>query len=162
LRRCLLQILSTSGAHFSRYLLQVAIHHYFRTTSHFIKSPWVRNLPLGVFTHFMSLGSRYGMDIPLAKGEDDGSLFTGWLKEKTTPGLGKKVDVQVIKDLFQKYGFMMFAPKVCFILWDRPACDQLNGGTTGPNCYTATPSFCLGTYIGASCSGERISLGSSG
>ncbi|KIJ54821.1 hypothetical protein M422DRAFT_221215 [Sphaerobolus stellatus SS14] len=106
-----LNILSTSGAHFSRYLLQVAIHHYFRTTSHFIKAPWVRNLSLGTFTHFMSLGSRYGMEIALAKGEDDGSLFQAWLKERSTPGLGRKIELEVIKDLFQKYGFMIFSPK---------------------------------------------------
>ncbi|KAF8513762.1 hypothetical protein JB92DRAFT_3116073 [Gautieria morchelliformis] len=106
-----LDILLTSGAHFSRYLLQIAIHHYFRTTAHFIKHPWARTLPLPVFTHFMNLGRQFGADVPLAKGEDDGAVFLGWLKERISPGLGKKVDLQVIKTLFEKYGFMVFAPK---------------------------------------------------
>ncbi|KAF8583350.1 hypothetical protein K439DRAFT_1634534 [Ramaria rubella] len=106
-----LDILLTSGAHLSRYLLQTAIHHYFRTTAHFIKHPWARTLPLPVFTHFMNLGRRFGADVPLAKGEDDGSVFLGWLKERVSPGFGKKVGVEAIKGLFEKYGFMVFAPK---------------------------------------------------
>jgi hypothetical protein len=55
----------------------------------------------------------YGSDVPLAKGEDDGSIFLNWLKEKVTPGQGKKIDIEVIHSLFVKYGFMVFAPKVC-------------------------------------------------
>jgi len=54
---------------------------------------------------------RYGANVPLAKGEDDGSIFLSWLKEKINPGQGKKVDTEVIRDLFVKYGFMVFAPK---------------------------------------------------
>ncbi|KAF8195571.1 hypothetical protein BJ912DRAFT_1021259 [Pholiota molesta] len=60
-----LDILLTSGAHLSRYLIQIAIHHYFHTQAHFIKTPWVRNIPL--------------------RGEDDGSLFTTFLKESRLP-----------------------------------------------------------------------------
>jgi hypothetical protein len=63
----------------------------------------------------MNLGRQFGADVPLAKGEDDGAIFLGWLKERISPGFGKKVDLQVIKTLFEKYGFMVFAPKVCYI-----------------------------------------------
>lgn len=90
----------------------MAIHHYFRTTAHFIKQPWARTLPLPVFTHFMNLGSRFGGDVPIAKGEDDGAVFLGWLKERVNPGFGRHVDTEVIRNLFDKYGFMVFAPKV--------------------------------------------------
>ncbi|GJJ15656.1 hypothetical protein Clacol_009934 [Clathrus columnatus] len=106
-----LKILQTSGAHLSRYLIQVAIHHYFRTTAHFIKNQWARTLPYHTFIHFMTLAKRYGSDLPLNKGEDDGTIFLAWLKERLTPGHGRKIDSEVIKDLFQKYDFMVFSPK---------------------------------------------------
>lgn len=60
----------------------------------------------------MSFGERFGHDIPFGKGEDDGSLFHTWLKEKSAPGLGKKIELDAIKELFTKFGFMIFAPKV--------------------------------------------------
>lgn len=65
----------------------------------------------------MNLGGRFGAEVPLAKGEDDGSVFLGWLKDRVSPGFGKKIDIEVIKELFQKYGFMVFAPKVCDLLF---------------------------------------------
>lgn len=62
----------------------------------------------------MNLGRRFGADVPLAKGEDDGAVFLGWLKDRVNPGFGKKIEIEVIKGLFEKYGFMVFAPKVCY------------------------------------------------
>lgn len=110
-----LQILQTSGAHLSRYLIQVAIHHYFRTTAHFIKHQWARTLPYSTFIHFMTLAKRYGSAIPLNKGEDDGTVFLAWLKERLTPGYGRRIELDIIKNLFQKYDFMVFSPKVFFL-----------------------------------------------
>jgi hypothetical protein len=62
-----LQTLLSSGAHLSRYLIQVSMHHYFYTQSHFIKTPWVRKLPFDVFIHFLQRAEeRYG-EIPRGK-----------------------------------------------------------------------------------------------
>ena len=61
------KILLTSGAHLSRYLIQVAIHHYFHTQAHFIKSPWVRNVPLRVFAYFLKLAEEMYGEIPRGK-----------------------------------------------------------------------------------------------
>ena len=62
-----IQILLSSGAHLSRYLVQIAAHHYFYTQAHFIKTHWVRHVPLAVMSHFLELAAkRYG-DISFAK-----------------------------------------------------------------------------------------------
>ena len=63
----LVKILLTSGAHLSRYLIQIAIHHYFHTQTHFIKSPWVRNVPLRVFVYFLKLAEEMYGEIPRGK-----------------------------------------------------------------------------------------------
>lgn len=57
----------SSGAHLSRYIIQVAIHHYFHTQSHFIKTPWVRNVPFPVFTYFLKLSVEKYDEIPRGK-----------------------------------------------------------------------------------------------
>ena len=51
----------------SRYLAQVAIHHYFHTQSHFIKTAWVRTLPLRAFLHFLRRAEESYGDIPVGK-----------------------------------------------------------------------------------------------
>ena len=61
------KILLTSGAHLSRYLIQIAIHHYFHTQTHFIKFPWVRNVPLRVFVYFLKLAEEMYGEIPRGK-----------------------------------------------------------------------------------------------
>lgn len=61
------QILLASGAHLSRYLIQTSMHHYFYTQSHFIKTPWVRNVPLRVFTYFLKISEEIYGDIPRGK-----------------------------------------------------------------------------------------------
>jgi len=63
----IVKILLTSGAHLSRYLIQIAIHHYFHTQAHFIKSPWVRNVPLRVFAYFLKLAQEKYGEIPRGK-----------------------------------------------------------------------------------------------
>jgi hypothetical protein len=76
-----LDVLLSSGAHLSRYLVQVVVHHYFRSFCPFIKTQWVRTLSLSTLSHFLKLSSeRYGT-INTIKGEDDGSVFRHFIKE---------------------------------------------------------------------------------
>jgi hypothetical protein len=98
-----LQILISSGAHISRYLIQVAMHHFFHTQSHFIKTSWVRSVPLTVFTHFLKLASeRYG-DIPRGKSEDDGSILASFLKESRFPSHLRRISWETIRDILETY-----------------------------------------------------------
>ncbi|KAF8231714.1 hypothetical protein L208DRAFT_1423428 [Tricholoma matsutake] len=98
-----LDILLSSGAHLSRYLIQVSMHHYFYTQSHFIKTPWVRNLPLRVFTYFLQRAEeRYG-EIPRGKSEDDGYVFSTFLKESRLPTQAKSVSWETIRELLERY-----------------------------------------------------------
>ncbi|KAJ8080580.1 hypothetical protein PM082_017414 [Marasmius tenuissimus] len=106
-----LDILITSGAHLSRYLIQVAIHHYFHTQSHFIKTQWVRSVPLPVFTHFLQLASKRYDEIPRGKGQDDGSLFALFLNESRYPPSQKRVPWETIRDIIEKYHFFPFSDK---------------------------------------------------
>ncbi|KAF8073689.1 hypothetical protein FPV67DRAFT_1576507 [Lyophyllum atratum] len=103
-----LDILLTSGAHLSRYLIQVTMHHYFYTQSHFIKSPWVRNVPLSVFTYFLKLAEEMYGDIPRGKGEDDGSIFNTFLKESRLPSTLKSVSWETIQEILEIYNFIPF------------------------------------------------------
>ncbi|KAE9395085.1 hypothetical protein BT96DRAFT_923108 [Gymnopus androsaceus JB14] len=106
-----LDILMTSGADLSRYLCQLAMHHYFYTQTHFIKTKWVRNVPLPVFLHFMQLASaRYG-EIPREKGQDDGSIFTSFLKESRYPPNLRTTNWEIIRDILEKYNFIPFSTK---------------------------------------------------
>lgn len=106
-----LDILISSGAHFSRYLIQVAFHHYFHTQSHFIKTQWVRNVPLSVFSHFLLLASRRYDNIPRGKGQDDGSIFAQFLSESRYPPTQKRVSWESIRDIIEKYHFFPFSTK---------------------------------------------------
>ncbi|KAF8645256.1 hypothetical protein AX16_008081 [Volvariella volvacea WC 439] len=106
-----LDVLLSSGAHISRYLVQIAIHHYFYTQSHFIKMPWVRNVPLRVFLHLLSLAERRYGEIPRGKSEDDGYIFTAFLKESRFPSHMRTVGWETIKEMLEKYHFMPFCNK---------------------------------------------------
>ncbi|EAU85991.2 hypothetical protein CC1G_03014 [Coprinopsis cinerea okayama7 len=104
-----IDILLSSGAHLSRYLVQIAMHHYFHTQTHFIRTPWVRNVPFGVFVYFMQKAhAKYG-DIPRGKGEDDGSLFMTFLKESRFPSHLKSVTWENILEILEQYKFMPFS-----------------------------------------------------
>ncbi|KAJ3791217.1 hypothetical protein GGU10DRAFT_338191 [Lentinula aff. detonsa] len=106
-----LDILMTSGAHLSRYLVQIAIHHYFFTQTHFVKTKWTRNVPFPVFLHFMQLATtRYG-EIPREKGQDDGSLFLTFLKEGRHPPSLKSISWETIRDILEIYKFIPFSTK---------------------------------------------------
>ncbi|KDQ62290.1 hypothetical protein JAAARDRAFT_30185 [Jaapia argillacea MUCL 33604] len=104
-------ILLSCGAYLSRYLVQVAIHHYFRTAAHFVKTSWVRSLPLPVMIHFMKVGTDLYGDVPTGKGDDDGSLFSLFLNESRFPQSMKSVQWEEIRDIIQKYKFMPFCNK---------------------------------------------------
>lgn len=115
------KILLTSGAHLSRYLIQIAIHHYFHTQTHFIKSPWVRNVPLRVFVYFLKLAEEMYGEIPrgkvhislkskfpissdiILKGEDDGSIFASFLKESRFPAHLKSITWESVKEIMDTY-----------------------------------------------------------
>ncbi|KAJ7109731.1 hypothetical protein C8R43DRAFT_1079587 [Mycena crocata] len=108
-----LDILLASGAHFSRYLVQVAFHHFFHSQSHFIKPsvPWARHVELGAFCYLMSLAAdKYG-DIPRGKNEDDGALFTTFIKEAKLPPESQRVSWEVIRDIFENYHFIPFCSR---------------------------------------------------
>lgn len=106
-----LDILLTSGAHLSRYLIQIAIHHYFHTQAHFIKSPWVRNVPLRVFAYFLKLAEEKYGEIPRGKGEDDGSVFANFLKESRFPPHLKSITWENVKEIMDTYKFIPFCSR---------------------------------------------------
>ncbi|KAJ6559193.1 hypothetical protein DFH09DRAFT_1083787 [Mycena vulgaris] len=106
-----LDILLASGAHLSRYLIQVAFHHFFYSQSHFLKAPWVRHVPLATFAYFLNLAAdKYG-DIPRAKGEDDGALFASFIKESKMPPESQRVSWETIRDIFENYHFIPFCTR---------------------------------------------------
>ncbi|KAF8555227.1 hypothetical protein OG21DRAFT_928362 [Imleria badia] len=106
-----IDILVSSGAYISRYIIQVAIHHYFRSASHFIKTPWVRSIPLSVFTHFMKVTSALFDEIPLGKNEDDGYIFHSFLKESRLPQDLKSTKWEDVREILDKYKFIPFSMK---------------------------------------------------
>ncbi|KII87013.1 hypothetical protein PLICRDRAFT_55897 [Plicaturopsis crispa FD-325 SS-3] len=106
-----IDILLTSGANLSRYLVQVAIHHYFHTAAHFVKTPWVRNVRFPVFSHLLATAAQRFGEIPVGKGEDDGTLFATFLKESRFPRDMKNVKVEDIKVVLEKYKFIPFSMK---------------------------------------------------
>ncbi|KAF9242591.1 hypothetical protein BU15DRAFT_86781 [Melanogaster broomeanus] len=106
-----IDILVSSGAYVSRYLIQVAIHHYFRSASHFVKTPWVRSIPLPVFTHFMKVTSGLFDEIPLGKNEDDGCIFNSFLKESRLPPDLKGTKWEDVREILDKYKFIPFSMK---------------------------------------------------
>ncbi|KAG0694532.1 hypothetical protein DFH29DRAFT_985243 [Suillus ampliporus] len=98
-----IDILISSGAYVSRYLVQVAIHHYFRSANHFIKTAWVRNMSIPVFAHFMKVACGLFDEVPLGKNEDDGYFFHVFLKESRLPPDMKSTKWETVRDIFGKY-----------------------------------------------------------
>lgn len=98
-----LQILISSGAHLSRYLVQLAVHHHFRSYVPFIKTPWVRSMSTSTFVYLMSVATkRYG-DVPTGKGDDDGTIFSEFLRESRYPTEQKHVKWEQVRDILEKY-----------------------------------------------------------
>lgn len=104
-------ILISSGAHLSRYLVQLAMHHHFRSYVPFIKTPWVRSMSTTTFVYLLSVATkRYG-NIPTGKGEDDGTIFSEFLRESRYPTEQKHVKWEQVRDILEKYKFIPFCNK---------------------------------------------------
>jgi hypothetical protein len=56
-----------------------------------------------VFAYFLKLAADVYGDIPCAKGEDDGSMFSTFLKESRYPTGMKTVVWEEIRDIMEKY-----------------------------------------------------------
>ncbi|KAI0648012.1 hypothetical protein C8Q79DRAFT_999501 [Trametes meyenii] len=106
-----IDILLSSGAHLSRYLVQCAMHHYFRTQVPFIKTRWVRTIPLPVFSYFLSIAARMYGDIPVAKGEDDGCILSLLLKQSRFPSEYRAAQWEQVRDVVEKYKFIPFSDR---------------------------------------------------
>ncbi|KAI6151368.1 hypothetical protein EDD17DRAFT_1780239 [Pisolithus thermaeus] len=104
LNETVIDILFNSGAHVSRYLLQVAIHHFYRGNSHFIKTPWVRSIYPSVFSYFQKVAAEmFDNEVPVGKHEDDGSKFHAFLKDSRHSLQMREKHWEEIRDLFQRY-----------------------------------------------------------
>ena len=97
------QILLGSGAHLSRYLVQLAMHHYFRTQVTFIKARWVRTLTFPVFAHFLAIAARMYGNVPAGKGEDDGNILSLYLKQSRFPTEYRAASWEQVRDVVEKY-----------------------------------------------------------
>ncbi|KAH9179344.1 hypothetical protein EDB89DRAFT_2217692 [Lactarius sanguifluus] len=106
-----LDVLLSSGAHLSRYLVQVAVHHYFRSSCPFIKTPWVRTLSLATLSHFLKLSSERFGTINTIKGEDDGSVFRHFIKESRARADRRGLATEAIADMLDKGKFIPFCSK---------------------------------------------------
>ncbi|EJD50759.1 hypothetical protein AURDEDRAFT_182144, partial [Auricularia subglabra TFB-10046 SS5] len=105
-------ILVSSGAHVSRYLVQAVVQHVCRKPLNFIKGPWAKSLPFPVFAHFLARTASLYPDIDISKGEDDGTLFIRWVQQQRGTHNGKPaVSHDTIVDMFQHGRFMAFSPK---------------------------------------------------
>lgn len=112
LNEVVIDILFNSGAHVSRYLLQVAIHHFYRGNSHFIKTPWVRSISPSVFSYFQKVAAEmFDNEVPVGKHEDDGSKFHAFLKDGRHSLQMREKHWEEIRDLFQRYKFIPFSIK---------------------------------------------------
>jgi hypothetical protein len=106
-----LDVLLSSGAHLSRYLVQIAVHHYFRSLCPFIKTPWVRTLSLSTFGHFMKQSSERFGTINIAKGEDDGAVFRNFIRESRRHTDRRGLATDTIAEMLEKGKFIPFCSK---------------------------------------------------
>ncbi|KAI0260220.1 hypothetical protein BC834DRAFT_1012888 [Gloeopeniophorella convolvens] len=107
-----LDVLLSSGAHLSRYFVQIAVHHYFRSCCPFIKTPWVRTLSLATFSHLMKRAcERFGPNINTNKGEDDGNVFRLFIKESKARTERRSLAMDVIAEVLDKGKFIPFCSK---------------------------------------------------
>ncbi|KAI0304324.1 Squalene/phytoene synthase-domain-containing protein [Multifurca ochricompacta] len=106
-----LDVLLSSGAHLSRYLVQIAMHHYFRSSCPFIKTPWVRTLSLSTFSHFLKLSSERFETINQIKGEDDGTVFRHFIKESRLRSDRRGLATDAIAEMLDKGKFIPFCSK---------------------------------------------------
>ncbi|EKM49523.1 uncharacterized protein PHACADRAFT_265050 [Phanerochaete carnosa HHB-10118-sp] len=101
--------LLSSGAHISRYLVQCAMHHYYRTAQvPFIKTLWVRSMSLDVFTYFQMAAVRLFGNVPFGKGDDDGAIMEAAIKDSRFPVEQRKVKLESLQEILEKYKFIPF------------------------------------------------------
>lgn len=99
-----MQILLSSGAHLSRYLVQCATHHYFRTAVSFVKTRWVRTNSLPTFAHFLKVAAERLGDVPISKGAmDDGAIFAAFIHESRLPINLRPTKWETVMEIFEKY-----------------------------------------------------------
>lgn len=60
-------------------------------------------MSISVFAHFMRVACGLFDEVPLGKNEDDGYLFTMFLKESRLPPQSKNTKWETVRDIFGKY-----------------------------------------------------------
>lgn len=115
----MLDILVTSGAHISRYLVQCMMQYRGHSAPHsFIRRQWSHNLSFESFVHFLNIAhERLGYkELEWSKNSDDGAVFRQWLVDKKSHGGRTRVSWETIQEMFQTYGFIPFCPKDPLVL----------------------------------------------
>jgi hypothetical protein len=110
-----------NGAHISRYLIQSMMQYRSHTAPHsFIKKHWSHSLSFESILHLLNIAAdRMGYkEVEWSKNSDDGSVFRQWLMDKKSLGGRTRVDWEVIREMFEKYGFIPFCPKVRLLVFD--------------------------------------------
>lgn len=121
-RSCLLvQIMISSGAKVSRYLIQSIIGHYTKTNPiKHVKGRWCRSMRYSTFAHWVHLGAvRYGDTVDLNKGKDDASIIEHYISLKTRSSNDPDVTHEAleirwleVREVFEKYHFVPYDDKV--------------------------------------------------
>ncbi|GAB1520820.1 hypothetical protein RhiTH_003908 [Rhizoctonia solani] len=115
----MLDIMVNNGAHISRYLIQCAIQYRGHSAPHsFIKKHWSHSLSFESFVYLLNIATdRMGYkELDWSKNADDGSVFRQWLMDKKSLGGRTRIEWEVIRDMFEKYGFIPFCPKDPLVL----------------------------------------------
>ncbi|CEL62481.1 hypothetical protein RSOLAG1IB_04837 [Rhizoctonia solani AG-1 IB] len=115
----MLDIMVKNGAHISRYLIQSMMQYRSHTAPHsFIKKHWSHSLSFESILHLLNIAAdRMGYkEVEWSKNSDDGSVFRQWLMDKKSLGGRTRVDWEVIREMFEKYGFIPFCPKDPLVL----------------------------------------------
>lgn len=60
-------------------------------------------MDLAVFTHFQTVAVQYFGNIPLAKGDDDGSLVDAVIKESRFPVEQRQIKWETLKEVLEKF-----------------------------------------------------------
>jgi hypothetical protein len=110
-----IQVMVKNGAHISRYLIQCMMQYRGHSAPHsFIKRQWSHSLSFESLVHLLNIAQQTlgYKDLDWSKNSDDGAVFRQWLVDKKSHGVRARVDWEVIQEMFQKYGFIPFCPKV--------------------------------------------------
>jgi hypothetical protein len=97
------QRLLSAGAHLSRYLIQIALGHYFRGHAPFVKTAWVRTVPFPAFAHLLGRAAVLFGHIPVDKGADDGSTLGRFVAEARLPPAQQSVSWETVQEIMETY-----------------------------------------------------------